>query len=129
MVDLDTVMPGSSLFDFGDLVRSAANTGAEDEQNLDRVSLDLARFKAIVRGYLAETKETLTAQERAWLPLGARIITYELGLRFLTDYLNGDVYFRIHRPDHNLDRARAQFKLVEDMEMKAGEMERIVAKV
>ncbi len=128
VVDLDTVMPGSSLFDFGDFVRSAANTGAEDERNLDRVGLDLDRFKAVVRGYLAETADALTPLERAWLPLSTRILTYELGLRFLTDYLEGDVYFRTHRPHHNLERARAQFKLMEDMEHKEGVMERIVAR-
>lgn len=128
VVDLDTVMPGSALFDFGDFVRSGANTGAEDEQNLARVSLDLSYFEAIVRGFLQETAGALTPLERDWLPLGARLITFELGLRFLTDYLNGDVYFRIHRPGHNLDRARAQFKLVADMEAKQDEMARIVAR-
>jgi len=126
VVDLDTVMPGSSLFDFGDFVRSAANTGEEDDIHLDRVGLDLDRFRTITKGYLQETADTLTQQERALLHESPRILTYELGLRFLTDYLNGDVYFRIHRPRHNLDRARAQFKLVEDIEQKTGEMNRIV---
>lgn len=126
VVDLDTVMPGSALYDFGDFVRTGANTGAEDEQNLDRVSLDLDYFEVIARGFLQETGEALTPLERAWLPFGVWLITFELAMRFLTDYLNGDVYFRIHHPDHNLERARAQFKLAADMEAREDAMARII---
>ena len=126
VVDLDTVMPGSALYDFGDFVRTGANTGAEDEQNLDRVSLNLDYFDAIARGFLQETAGALTPLEREWLPLSAWLLTFEVAMRFLTDYLNGDVYFRIHRPDHNLERARAQFRLAMDMEAREDAMARIV---
>ena len=128
VVDLDTVMPGSALYDFGDFVRTGANTGAEDEQNLDRVSLSLDYFEAIARGFLQETSEILTPLEREWLPFGAWLLTFEVAMRFLTDYLNGDVYFRIHRPQHNLDRARAQFKLVADIEAKEDAMMAIISR-
>ncbi len=126
VVDLDTVMPGSALYDFGDFVRTGANTGAEDEQNLDQVNLDLDYFDAIARGFLQETEGALTPLEREWLPLSAWLLTFEVAMRFLTDYLNGDVYFRTHRPDHNLERARAQFKLAADMESKEASMARII---
>ncbi len=126
VVDLDTVMPGSALYDFGDFVRTGANTGAEDEPNLDRVSLSLTYFDAIARGFLQETAGALTPLERDWLPLSAWLLAFEVAMRFLTDYLNGDVYFRIHRPGHNLDRARAQFKLAGDMEAKEEAMLRII---
>jgi hypothetical protein len=128
VVDLDTVMPGSALYDFGDFVNTAAGNGAEDERNLERVSLNLSYFEAITRGFLQETAWMLTSQEREWLPLSAWLITFELGMRFLTDHLNGDVYFRIHRPNHNLDRARSKFKLALDMEAKEDAMARIVAR-
>ena len=128
VVDLDTVMPGTALYDFGDFVRTGANTGAEDEQNLDRVSLNLNHFDAITRGFLQETAGALTSLERDWLPLSAWLLTFEVAMRFLTDYLNGDVYFRIHRPEHNLERARAQFKLASDIESKEDAMARIVAR-
>jgi Ser/Thr protein kinase RdoA (MazF antagonist) len=128
VVDLDTVMPGSALFDFGDFVRTGANTAPEDERNLDRVSLNLDYFDAIARGFMEETRGALTPLEREWLPLSAWLLTFEVAMRFLTDYLNGDVYFRIHRPDHNLERARAQFKLAADMEIKEGAMSHIVTR-
>ena len=128
VVDLDTVMPGSALFDFGDFVNTSASNGAEDERDLSKVSLNLDYFDAIVRGYLQETRGVLTPQEREWLAFSAWLITFELGMRFLTDYLNGDVYFRIHRPGHNLDRARSKFQLAADMEAKADDMERIIAR-
>ena len=127
VVDLDTVMPGSALYDFGDFVRTGANTGAEDEQNLDRVSLDMDYFDAIARGFLQETEGALTPLEREWLPLSAWLLTFEVAMRFLTDYLDGDIYFRTHRPDHNLERARAQFKLAADMEVREASMARIIA--
>ena len=128
VIDLDTVMPGSALYDFGDFVRTGANTGAEDEQNLDRVSLDMTAFDAIAHGFLQETAGALTPLEREWLPHSAWLLTFEVGMRFLTDYLEGDVYFRVHRPQHNLERARAQFKLAADIEAKEGEMARIIAR-
>jgi len=127
VLDLDTVMPGSALYDFGDFVRTGANTGAEDDPDLDRVSFSLPYFRAIARGFLEETQGMLTAKELQWLPLGAWMITFEQALRFLADYLNGDVYYRIHRPNQNLDRAKTQFKLVSGMEAKEEEMAHIVA--
>ena len=126
VVDLDTVMPGSALYDFGDFVNTSASNGAEDERDLSRVSLNLAYFDAIARGYLHETRHVLTEQELAWLPFSPWLITFELAMRFLTDHINGDVYFRIHRPNHNLDRARSKFKLAQDMEAREGEMARII---
>ncbi|HEY53758.1 MAG TPA: aminoglycoside phosphotransferase family protein [Caldilineae bacterium] len=126
VIDLDTVMPGLSLYDFGDFVRSGTNPAAEDERDLAKVKMHLAYFEAIVRGYLGETRDALTALEKDLLTFSAWLITFEIGMRFLTDYLNGDRYFRIHRPEHNLDRCRTQFKLVADMEGKFDQMQRIV---
>ena len=128
VIDLDTVMPGLSLYDFGDFVRSGTNPAAEDERNLAKVEMDLTYFEAIARGYLAETRESLTSLEKDLLAFSARLITFELGMRFLTDYLNGDQYFRIHHPQHNLDRCRTQFKMVADMEGKFGQMQRVIAR-
>jgi len=127
VVDLDTVMPGSALYDFGDFVRTGANAAAEDARDLSRVGLNLTYFDAIARGFLQETAGALTLRERDWLPLSAWLLTFEVAMRFLTDYLNGDVYFRIHRPEHNLERARAQFRLAADMEAKEGAMARIIS--
>lgn len=126
IIDLDTVMPGSSLYDFGDFVRFGANTGAEDEQDLSKVGIDLEVFARQTRGYLDAARQFLTAAELDHLAFSARLLTLECGLRFLTDYLNGDRYFKIEREGHNLDRARSQFKLVEDMERKFEEMAAIV---
>lgn len=125
VLDLDTVMPGSSLFDFGDSIRFGAATAPEDVQELSRMSLDLHRFEVYTRGYL-EGCHSLTRREIELLPLGAKIITLELAVRFLTDYLESDHYFKTEYPDHNLVRARAQLKLVQDMEAKWSQMERIV---
>ena len=125
LLDLDTVMPGSSLYDFGDIVRTGASTAAEDEPR--GMSLDLERFRALAEGYLREAGDTLTAQEIRLLPLGARIITCEIAMRFLTDYLDGDVYFRVAYPEHNLTRARAQMTLLEDIERKSEAMDAIIA--
>lgn len=129
VIDLDTVMSGSMLYDFGDAVRFGASSAAEDEKDLAKVQVDLAKFEAFTRGYLTTVHDTITARELELLPYAARLITYECGIRFLTDYLNGDTYFRIHYPTQNLDRARTQLKLVADMEAKTGEMERIVARL
>ena len=127
VIDLDTVMPGLAAYDFGDSIRFGANTALEDETDLNKVKLDLSMFDAYARGFLSEAGEALTATEKATLPLGAKLMTMECGMRFLADHLNGDVYFRVHRPGHNLDRARNQFALVKDMESKQAEMDRIIA--
>ena len=122
VIDLDTVMPGYSVNDFGDSIRFGANTAAEDERDLARVSLDLELYRHYARGFVRGFGDALTVEERALLPIGARMMTLECGMRFLTDHLDGDVYFRIHREEHNLDRARCQFALLADMERKADEM-------
>ena len=126
MIDLDTVMSGSLLYDFGDAIRSGANTASEGERDLTAVSCNLELFEAFAKGFLEEIIGSITQRERELLAFSARLITYETGLRFLTDYLNGDIYFKTDYPTHNLDRCRAHFKLVADMEEKAGEMEEIV---
>ena len=128
VIDLDTTMPGLSIFDFGDSIRFGANHCREDEKDLSRVNLDLDLFERYTRGFLAGTAGCLTKAELDYLPWGARIITLELGIRFLTDYLEGDRYFRTAYPGHNLDRCRTQFKLVRDMETHFAEMKAIVAK-
>ena len=128
VIDLDTVMPGLAANDFGDLVRFGANTGAEDEKELAKISLSLPHYEQLLAGFLAACGDALTEQEVETLPLGAKLMTLECGVRFLTDYLSGDVYFRIHRPEHNLDRCRTQFKLVRDMEAKLERMNEIVKK-
>ena len=128
IIDLDTVMPGLSHYDFGDSIRFGASTGAEDEKDLSKVELDLSLFEAFTMGYLEGCAGSLTDLETEMLPMGAKLMTYECGIRFLADFLDGDVYFKIHRDGHNLDRARTQFKLVADMEEKWGEMAAIVRK-
>ena len=125
VIDLDTVMPGLSVYDFGDAIRFGASTAAEDEKDLSKVSLDLHLFRVFTRGFL-EACPSLTDAEIDCLPLGAWTMTLECGSRFLADYLKGDKYFSIDYPEHNLDRARTQFKLIEDMEEKWDEMRRIV---
>ena len=126
IVDLDTVMPGSSLYDFGDSIRFGANTGKEDEKDLSKISLDLELFKVYVEGYLEAAGSSLTENEIKYLPFSAKLLTFECGIRFLADFINGDVYFKTEYPEHNLVRARTQFKLVEDIEAKFAEMENIV---
>lgn len=128
IIDLDTVMPGLSLYDFGDSIRFGASTGAEDETDLDKVELDLSLFEAFTKGYLEGCDGSLTEKEIEMLPMGARLMTYECGIRFLADFLTGDNYFKVHRENHNLDRARTQFKLVADMETKWDQMKAIVEK-
>ena len=122
VIDLDTVMPGLAANDFGDSIRFGANTGAEDEKDLKKISLSLARYEAFARGFLEACGKALTPKEIETLPWGAKLMTLECGVRFLTDYLEGDTYFRIHRPEHNLDRTRTQFALVADMEKKWTQM-------
>lgn len=128
VIDLDTVMPGSLLYDVGDALRFGASTGAEDETDLSKISFDLTYYEAFIRAFLEETQDTVTPRERELLPFSALLMTLECGMRFLTDYLNGDIYFRIHRPHHNLDRCRTQFKLVADIEQKLDRMAEITAK-
>ena len=125
VIDLDTVMPGLAAYDFGDSIRFGASTAAEDEKDLSGVEMSLELFRIFADGYLT-TCTTLTDAERRSLPMGAKLMTLECGVRFLTDYLSGDTYFRIHRPEHNLDRCRTQFKLVADMETKWDEMRKII---
>ena len=128
IIDLDTVMPGLSVNDFGDSIRFGASTGAEDERDLTKVECSMELFELYTKGFVEGCKGRLTEAEMDALPLGAMTMTYECGMRFLTDYLEGDTYFRIHREGHNLDRARTQFKLVADMEQKLDTMKAIVAK-
>ncbi|MCQ2427781.1 MAG: aminoglycoside phosphotransferase family protein [Clostridia bacterium] len=128
VIDLDTVMPGSVLYDFGDAIRFGAATAAEDETDLSLVGADLSLFEAFTRGFIEGLEGSLTAEELSMLPLGAIVITLETGIRFLTDYLDGDKYFRVSHPGHNLERARNQFAMVADLEKKLGEMNEIVKK-
>lgn len=118
VIDLDTVMPGLSLFDFGDMVRTATNTGAEDERDLSRVTCSLEMFEALARGYLSQAGDILAERELELLAICGQVITLETGVRFLADHLGGDTYFKVHREGHNLDRARAQFQLVRSLEEK-----------
>lgn len=128
VIDLDTVMPGFSVNDFGDAIRFGANTAAEDERDLSKVSLDLELFDVYTKGFLKGCAGGLTDTEIMLLPEGAKMMTVECGMRFLTDYLEGDVYFKTKYPGHNLDRARTQIELVRDMNRKWQAMKDIVKK-
>ena len=128
VLDLDTVMPGLCLYDFGDSIRFGAATAAEDEPDTSKMELDLHLFEVYTRGYL-EAATALTEKEVQMLPMGALVVTLELASRFLKDYLDGDLYFKTAYPEHNLVRARSQMKLAADMEKKLPEMNRIVAEV
>ena len=125
VIDLDTTMPGLSLYDFGDSIRFGAATAAEDEKDLSKMVMDINLFETYTKGFLSACPG-LTQNERDMLPMGAKLMTLECGVRFLTDYLSGDTYFRTHYEGQNLDRCRTQFKLVADMESKWDEMKRIV---
>jgi len=127
VIDLDTVMPGSCLYDFGDMVRTAARPCPEDEMDLSKVVANVEMFEAIARGYLASAGDSLNQLEKDNLAFSAKLITFEIGLRFLTDYLEGDVYFKTHREGQNIDRCRVQFKMVENFESLMDEMNAIVA--
>ena len=129
VIDLDTVMPGLAAYDFGDSIRFGANTAEEDERDLSKVSLSLQMFEAFARGFLSEAGQVMGRREIELLPMGAKLMTLECGMRFLADHLNGDKYFRIHRPGHNLDRARTQFALVRSMEENWDAMQEIVRKI
>lgn len=126
VIDLDTVMPGSILYDFGDSIRFGASSAAEDEHDLDKVYCDMELFEAFTRGFLEQTAKFLTQKEIELLAFSAKLLTYECGIRFLTDYLNGDTYFKTHYENQNLFRARTQLKLVADMEAKSDVMQDIV---
>ncbi len=128
VIDLDTVMPGLAGYDYGDSIRFGASTAAEDETDLSKVTMSLELFDIYTKGFMETAGGSLTAKEIEMLPLCAKMMTFECGIRFLTDYLQGDTYFKIHRPGHNLDRCRTQLKLVADMENKWDEMQKIVAK-
>ena len=126
VIDLDTVMPGLSVTDFGDAIRFGASTAAEDERNLDLVHFDLDLYETYTRGYLSTCGESLTKAELAMLPIGAKMMTLECGMRFLADHIAGDVYFHVSRENQNLDRARTQFQLVREMDARWDDMNRIV---
>jgi len=129
VIDLDTVMPGLSIHDFGDAIRFGANHAAEDEPDLTKVNFDISLYEAFTRGFLEGTRRCLTSEELAYLPWGARLMTLECGIRFLTDYLQGDIYFHIQDEAQNLRRCRTQFKLVEDMERQFAAMSAIIGQI
>jgi aminoglycoside phosphotransferase (APT) family kinase protein len=126
VIDLDTVMPGLALYDFGDMVRTSTSPAKEDERDLAKVQMQFPMFEALVRGYLASAGGFLTKSEKQFLPFSGKLITFEIGIRFLTDYLAGDVYFKVHRDGHNLDRCRTQFRLVECIEWQEPAMNKLV---
>jgi hypothetical protein len=126
VIDLDTVMPGLALYDFGDMVRTTTSPAKEDEKDLSLVTMQFPMFEALVRGYLESAGAFLTSPEKNFLSFSGKLITFEIGIRFLTDYLAGDTYFKVHREGHNLDRCRTQFKLVESIEAQTEEMNRLV---
>lgn len=128
VIDLDTIMPGLAMNDFGDAIRFGASTAAEDEPDVDKVHFSLELYEAFTKGYLEEAGEVLTAAEKKNLPWGAKLMTLECGMRFLTDYLNGDTYFKVDHPTHNLERCRTHIKLVSEMEEHWDEMHSVVEK-
>jgi hypothetical protein len=126
VIDLDTVMPGYIHYDFGDAIRTTANSTFEDEKDLSKVFVRLDLYEAFARGFMEEVRDVLNDTEIDYLPFSARMLTFIIGLRFITDYIDGDHYFKIHHPGHNLERARVQFRLVKSMEEHKEEMERII---
>jgi hypothetical protein len=126
VIDLDTVMPGLALYDFGDMVRTTTSPAKEDERDLSKVTMQFPMFEALARGYLAAAEEFFTPSEKRLLPFAGALITLEIGIRFLTDFLAGDTYFKVHREGHNLDRCRTQFKLVESIEQQEAAMRKLV---
>jgi hypothetical protein len=129
VIDLDTVMPGLALYDFGDMVRTGTCQAAEDERDLSKVNIEFPYFEALARGYLASAGTFLTPLEKQHLAFAGKLITFEQGIRFLTDFLAGDTYYKVHRPGQNLDRTRTQFKLVESIEMQEEAMNRLVESI
>ena len=128
VIDLDTIMPGLSVHDFGDAIRFATATAAEDEKDLSKVHMNMGSFDAFTKGFIGTAKGFFTQTELDNMVMGAKLMTLECAVRFLTDYINGDVYFKTEYPEHNLDRARTQIKLVSEMEEKEEEMQEIVRK-
>lgn len=129
VIDLDTVMPGLALYDFGDMVRTTTSPAMEDERDLSKVTMQFPMFEALVRGYLSAAGGFLTKAEKQYLAFSGKLITFEIGIRFLTDYLAGDTYFKVHREGHNLDRCRTQFKLVESIERQEERMQRLIESI
>ncbi len=129
VIDLDTVMPGSMLYDFGDSIRFGASTAAEDEKDLSKVHFDISLFRAYVEGFCGSVKESITKRERELLPYGAYLMTMECGMRFLADYIDGDTYFATKYPEHNLVRCRTQFALAAEMQEQMAEMQKIVDEI
>ena len=129
IIDLDTVMPGYFHSDFGDAIRTGANAAAEDEPELSKVKMDIGLFEAYAGGYLSETRNTLNDVEKEYLAFSPLLMTYEQALRFLTDYIDGDTYYKIHHEHHNLQRTRAQIRLLESMEGQYGAMQEIIRKL
>jgi aminoglycoside phosphotransferase (APT) family kinase protein len=129
VIDLDTVMPGLAPYDFGDMVRSTTSTAEEDERDLSKVAMQFPMFEALVRGYLSSAGGFLTRTEKQLLAFSGKLITFEIGVRFLTDFLLGDTYFKVHREGHNLDRCRTQFKMLESIEQQEEHMERLVESI
>ncbi len=129
VIDLDTVMPGFAAYDFGDLVRSATCPAPEDERDLAKVTMHFPLFESLARGFLSTAGDLLSRAEKESLVLGGKLITFQIGIRFLTDFLNGDTYYKVHRTDHNLDRSRVQFKLVESIEAQESAMERFIRSI
>lgn len=127
VIDLDTSMPGSALYDFGDMVRTSTSPAKEDEVDLSKVAMQFPFFEALAKGYISSAGDFLNARERELLPFSGKLLTLECGIRFLTDYLDGDLYFKTARPEHNLDRCRTQFRLVECIEEQMEAMNRLVA--
>ena len=128
VIDLDTIMPGSALYDFGDGVRTSASTAAEDDPDFTKMGIDEGIFTAYVSGFLAGTAGSLTEKEIELLPFGVKLLTAEVAMRFLTDYIEGDVYFKISHPEHNLQRARAQIQLYKDITAKMDKLQEITAR-
>jgi thiamine kinase-like enzyme len=129
VIDLDTIMPGLACHDFGDAIRFASNTAAEDEKDLSKVSCDLGLYEAFAKGFIEQTASALTKTELSCMALGAFTMTFECGVRFLDDYISGDVYFKIKHPEHNLDRARCQLALAKDMQSKFDKMNAIIESI
>ncbi|MDE3066645.1 MAG: aminoglycoside phosphotransferase family protein [Verrucomicrobiota bacterium] len=129
VIDLDTVMPGLALYDFGDMVRTATSPAREDERDLSKVALQFPMFEALARGYLESAADFLSPAEKRWLAFSGKLITFEIGLRFLTDFLTGDAYFKVRRENHNLDRCRTQFRLVESIERQEERMQQLVESI
>lgn len=129
IVDLDTVMPGCALYDFGDMVRTTTSPTLEDEPDLSKVKMQMPMFKKLAEGYLSTAGQFLTKAEKSHIAFSGKLITFEIGIRFLTDFLAGDTYFRIHRPAHNLDRCRTQFRLVDSIERQEESMQKYVNRI